>query len=250
MDNKQIENAIKKGIESKGAIKVDEAIVNAILSDEVQNGDFMSQIPTDKVTVEAIDENIDAIDKASENEKEDTEKQDNNKSFGKFKNPEELLKAYRELEKEFTKKSQKLAKLEAQKDDDNQGFDEDSFKVAVDKFFENTPSAKPFARDIARKIIESPELKQDKNCLNIALMQVLIDKFRTPEQLMQDGQFLNDYVLQSSKVKDAIISTYLKDIREGQPPKTLSADGLQCVAPSRKIRSIEEAGRLFLKNNE
>ena len=159
-------------------------------------------------------------------------------------------KAYRELEKEFTKKSQKLAKLEAQKDDDNQGFDDDSFKVAVDKFFENTPSAKPFARDIARKIIESPELKQDKNCLNIALMQVLIDKFRTPEQLMQDGQFLNDYVLQSSKVKDAIISTYLKDIREGQPPKTLSADGLQCVAPSRKIRSIEEAGRLFLKNNE
>ena len=110
MDNKQIENAIKKGIESKGAIKVDEVIANAILSDEVQNGDFMSQIPTDKVTVEAIDENIDAIDKASENEKEDTEKQDNNKSFGKFKNPEELLKAYRELEKEFTKKSQKLAK--------------------------------------------------------------------------------------------------------------------------------------------
>ena len=147
MDNKQIENAIKKGIESKGAIKVDEVIANAILSDEVQNGDFMSQIPTDKVTVEAIDENIDAIDKASENEKEDTEKQDNNKSFGKFKNPEELLKAYRELEKEFTKKSQKLAKLEAQKDDDNQGFDDDSFKVAVDKFFENTQIGRASCRE-------------------------------------------------------------------------------------------------------
>lgn len=250
MDNKQIENAIKKGIESKGAIKVGEEIANAILNDESQNDDFIEQNATDKVIVCAIDSDADKTDEASRIEEDASNKQDKNQPFGKFKNPEELLKAYRELEKEFTKKSQKLAKLEAQNREDEGEFDENSFKVAVDKFFEDTPSAKPFARDIARKILDKPELKQDKNCLNIALMQVLIDKFRTPEQLMQDGQFLNDFVLSSSKVKDAVISAYLKDIRDGQPPKTLSADGLQCVAPSRKIRSIEEAGRLFLKNNE
>ena len=249
MNDKQIENAIKKGIESKGAIEVGEEIANAILRDS-QNNDFIEHNTQDEVPVAQIEIKTQTNKTAQGNSAESADKQDKKQSFGKFKNPEELLKAYQELEKEFTKKSQKLSKLEALADGENQVFDDESFKVAADKFFENTPSAKPFAKDIALKIIENPELKKDKNCLSVALMQVLIDQFRTPEQLMQDGQFLNDYVLSSSKVKDAIIGAYLKDIRDGQPPATLSGDGLQCVAPSKKIRSIEEAGRMFLKNNE
>ena len=248
MNDKQIENAIKKGIESKGAIEVGEEIANAILGDS-QNNDFIEHNTQDEVPVAQIEIKT-QTNKTAQGVAESADKQDKKLSFGKFKNPEELLKAYQELEKEFTKKSQKLSKLEALADGESQVFDDESFKVAADKFFENTPSAKPFAKDIALKIIEKPELKKDKNCLSVALMQVLIDKFRTPEQLMQDGQFLNDYVLSSSKVKDAIIGAYLKDIRDGQPPATLSGDGLQCVAPSKKIRSIEEAGRMFLKNNE
>lgn len=82
--------------------------------------------------------------------------------------------------------------------------------------------------------MEQPDLKRDKNCLSVALVKVLIDKFRTPEQLMQDGQFLKDYVLSSSKVKDAIINEYLQGLKDGQPPITLSANGMQCVAPSKK----------------
>ena len=249
MNDKQIENAIKKGIESKGAIEVGEEIANAILAGS-QNGDFIEQNAQDEMPVAQIEIKTQTNQTAQGDSAESADKQDKKQSFGKFKNPEELLKAYQELEKEFTKKSQKLSKLEAFADGGSQGFDDESFKVAADKFFENTPSAKPFAKDIALKIIEKPELKKDKNCLSVALMQVLIDKFRTPEQLMQDGQFLNDYVLSSSKVRDAIIGAYLKDIRDGQPPATLSGDGLQCVAPSKKIRSIEEAGRMFLKNNE
>lgn len=248
MNDKQIENAIKKGIESKGAIEVSEEIANAILGDS-QNNDFIEHNTQDEVPVAQIEIKT-QTNKTAQGVAESADKQDKKQSFGKFKNPEELLKAYQELEKEFTKKSQKLSKLEALADGESQVFDDESFKVAADKFFENTPSAKPFAKDIALKIIDKPELKKDKNCLSVALMQVLIDKFRTPEQLMQDGQFLNDYVLSSSKVKDAIIGAYLKDIRDGQPPATLSGDGLQCVAPSKKIRSIEEAGRMFLKNNE
>lgn len=248
MNDKQIENAIKKGVESKGAIEVGEEIANAILGDS-QNNDFIEHNTQDEVPVAQIEIKT-QTNQTAQGVAESADKQDKKQSFGKFKNPEELLKAYQELEKEFTKKSQKLSKLEALADGESQVFDDESFKVAADKFFENTPSAKPFAKDIALKIIEKPDLKKDKNCLSVALMQVLIDKFRTPEQLMQDGQFLNDYVLSSSKVKDAIIGAYLKDIRDGQPPATLSGDGLQCVAPSKKIRSIEEAGRMFLKNNE
>ena len=238
MKDKQIEEAIIKGIESKGAIDVGNEIANAILSENAQNNEFIKAKTAGETPICETQTIINDVPTSNEN---GTNKQDNKQTFGKFKNPEELLKAYLELEKEFTKKSQKLKTLEASNDE--QDFDEESFKAAADKFFCETPSAKPFAKDIAIKIMEQPDLKRDKNCLSVALV-------RTPEQLMQDGQFLKDYVLSSSKVKDAIINEYLQGLQDGQPPITLSANGMQCVAPSRKIRSIEEAGRMFLKNNE
>lgn len=229
MKDKQIEEAIIKGIESKGAIDVGDEIAKAILSENAQNNEFIEAKTTDETPICETQTIIDDVPTSNEN---GTNKQDKKQTFGKFKNPEELLKAYLELEKEFTKKSQKLKTLEASNDE--QDFDEESFKAAADKFFCETPSAKPFAKDIAIKIMEQPDLKRDKNCLSVALVKVLIDKFRTPEQLMQDGQFLKDYVLSSSKVKDAIINEYLQGLKDGQPPITLSANGMQCVAPSKK----------------
>ena len=158
------------------------------------------------------------------------------------------MRAYGLLEKEFTKKSQRLKELENTIATPFKT--EEDWKVAVDKFFERTPSAKPFAKDIARILIDNPDLRQDKNCLDIALVSVLSEKFKTPEQLLSDGQFLNDYVLCSDTVKQAVIQKYLGEMREGMPPTILSRGGLQCVAPDTKPKTIEEAGALFLKNNK
>ena len=127
--------------------------------------------------------------------------------------------------------------------------DED-WKSAVDKFFTEIPTAKTFAKDIANMLIANPQMREDRDCLNSALVAVLVDKFRTPEQLMNDGQFLNDYVLCSEKVRNAVISQYLDDVRRGMPPHTMREGGLQCVAPKVKPRTVEEAGIMFLKNNK
>ncbi|MDE6060320.1 MAG: hypothetical protein K2G31_02470, partial [Clostridia bacterium] len=178
-------------------------------------------------------------------------------NFGKFKNPQELLRAYGELEREFTRRSQRLKELEKGKlsngepkgklSDGKQSGDEPSdseqqsgtqsggekpvmsdeeWKSAVDKFFTEIPAAKAFAKDIAGLLIANPQMREDRNCLNSALVAVLADKFRTPEQLMNDGQFLNDYVLCSEKVKNAVISQYLDDVRRGMPPHTMREGGL------------------------
>lgn len=171
----------------------------------------------------------------------------NEQRIGKFKNPQELLRAYGELEKEFTRRSQKLRELEGGK---KSPMSEEAWKGAVDKFFKEIPSAKAFAKDIANEIIKNPSLREDENCLNLALMRVLTDRFRTPEQLMADGQFLNDYVFSSEKVRDAIIANYLDGVRQGVPPYTLHGGGMQCVAPKVKPKTIEEAGAMFLKNNK
>ena len=132
MNNNQIEKAIIKGIESKGQVDVGEEIAKAILTDNAQNNDFIDEKPTDKVADKAIETKNETNSTTHDDKESGADKQDNKHSFGKFKNPEELLKAYQELEKEFTKKSQKLSRLEAVVDDENQGFDDESFKIAAD----------------------------------------------------------------------------------------------------------------------
>ena len=170
------------------------------------------------------------------------------RKYGKFKTPEELLHAYGELEKEFTRRSQRLKELESASAEPFKN--EEDWKAAVDKFFTETPSAKAFAKDIANEIIEHPELKRDKNCLSIALTRTLVNKFRTPEQLIEDGQFLNDYVLKSQRVKDAVIANYLQELKDGEPPLTLGGGGMQFAASPRMPKTIEEAGFMFLKQNK
>lgn len=250
MNEKDVEKAIKDGVENAAMATISEEIANAIMSGELQNEEFISEKGIDKVHNAQINEISDNERNASESGREEKEKEkQKEQNLGKFKNPQELLRAYGELEKEFTRKSQRLKELEIGASE-NCELSEEKWKEAADKFFEKTPTAKPFAREIASKIMEEPSLKNDKDCFNVALTKVLLDKFRTPEQLMQDGQFLNDYVLSSDKVKSAVIEEYLRTLRAGQPPKTLADDGLACVSLARKPKTVEEAGIMFLKNNE
>lgn len=250
MNEKDVEKAIKDGVGNAAAAAISEEIANAIMSGELQNEEFISVKSIDKAHNAQINEISDDERNASESGREKKENEEQKEqNLGKFKNPQELLRAYGELEKEFTRKSQRLKELESGASE-NCELSEEKWKEAADKFFEKTPTAKPFAREIASKIMEEPSLKNDKDCFNVALTKVLLDKFRTPEQLMQDGQFLNDYVLSSDKVKSAVIEEYLRTLRAGQPPKTLADDGLACVSLARKPKTVEEAGIMFLKNNE
>ena len=185
-----------------------------------------------------------------QNSVQDKENIDNTEEhkYGKFKTPEELLRAYGELEKEFTRRSQKLKELENASAEAFKS--EEDWRAAVDKFFEETPSAKVFSKDIANEIISHPELKKDKNCLSIALTRTLVSKFRTPEQLLSDGQFLKDYVLKSQAVKDAVIAEYLQGVRDGEPPYVLGGGGRQFATSAKSPKTIEEAGFMFLKQNK
>lgn len=176
-------------------------------------------------------------------------KNEKKSEYGKFRNPEELLRAYGELEREFTRRSQKLAELEKTGQRTQYSPDEEEWKAAVDGFFDALPSARGFAKEIAAELIAHPELKQDSNCLNNALTRVLLSKWKSPRELITDGQFLKEYVLSSDSVKQAVINEYLQNLREGKPPLALRGGGQALVTPMSKPKSIEEAGKLFLKNN-
>ena len=166
----------------------------------------------------------------------------------KFKSVEELERAYESLEKEFTRRSQRLAKLEKEMKQDKVETDAE-WKAKVDKFFSENPSAKPFAKQMSDQIIRDNTLRGRSDCLEIALTRVLLEAYRAPKDLATDEDFLKEHILGSDFVKKAVIEGYMKDLREGKPPVLISARGQNTVAPRSKPKTIEEAGKMFRQNN-
>ncbi len=182
---------------------------------------------------------------------EDTQqenKEQKKKPSSKFKSVEELEKAYNNLEKEFTRRSQRLSKLEKELGEKVTETPE-IWKAKVDKFFSETPSAKKFAKEIAGEIAKDNTLRSRDDCLEVALNRVLLNTVKTPQDYATDEEFLKQHILGSDFVKKAVIEGYMKDLREGKPPVLMSRSGQNTVAPQKKPKTIEEAGKMFRKYN-
>lgn len=137
--NKDVVNAIKKSIESGRNEPVSEQIANAVFGTDLQNEDFIQAKEQDKVQNMQNQQEVarDCVCDECEKQSDENPKEYN---LGKFKNPQELMRAYGELEKEFTRRCQRIKELEngAHKGE----MSEEQWKEAVDKFFEKTPSGK------------------------------------------------------------------------------------------------------------
>ena len=177
------------------------------------------------------------------------EEKETEKPSSKFKSVEDLEKAYNSLEKEFTKRCQRLKQLEKELSAQNADTPE-QWKAKVDKFFSETPEAKPFAREMAEVISLDTALRGRKDCLETALNRVLMKKYRSPRDLATDEVFLREHILGSDFVKKAVIDGYMKDLREGKPPVLISRAGQNTVAPRNKPKTIRDAGILFQQNNK
>ncbi len=188
----------------------------------------------------------------AENAQQQIEQEENSEAIAsKFKNPQELEKAYKELEKEFTRRSQMLAKLKDEMEKKEAvKTDEKDWEQIVDKFFAETPAAKPFAKDIAVELSIQPELKHGDDPLGKALTRVMLKKFRTPEDFANDGEFLNEYIIPSPTVQKAVIERYIKDLQTGKSPVLMTDNGISPITPSKRPRTLEEAGAMFAKNNK
>ena len=158
------------------------------------------------------------------------------KKFGKFENADDLFSAYKNLEAEFTKKSQKLAELEKQKNADNTGW----FKT-VHEFYENNPKAKGFEKEISEIILSDKQIACAKSPLDEAWQLIKSEKFRTEDELASDNEFLNKYVLNNPFVQESVLKTYLETI-EKAPALISSSKGKQInIAIKEKPRNLEEA---------
>lgn len=125
----------------------------------------------------------------------------------RFKTPDELLKAYECLEKEFTKRSQKLKALEkelSEKAPSNVAYAQNDWQQKVDDFFESRPEIAPFKKEIAEEILKN-DLGSNENCLEIAGARVVLNNYKSPKDYLFDEDFVVENVLSNEKIRDRII---------------------------------------------
>lgn len=159
-------------------------------------------------------------------------------NYGKFKDAESLLKAYANLEAEFTKKSQKLAQLESDSIKEQEAIARQAkIEQEVEEFVTKFAYAQPFKSAIKESV-------QNGESAEIATLNILANNYKTAEDYIADSEFLNNFVYNNAEIKNKIIKDYLNKLTQNAPVKIDTKSGNIPLTPPQMPTTISEAGKM------
>lgn len=168
---------------------------------------------------------------------------DDTHSLGKFKSVDELQKAYKSLEAEFTKRSQRLKEYESNEKNSKMI----PWEERVDNFVAKNPLSKEYAKEITDELVGDDELLNDPNCLEKAYLRILERNIKPYDKIINDEEFLERYVFSSDKIKEKIITEYLSNIASRHPYNLIGDGGNFAVNVPNKPKSIKDCGEMVEK---
>lgn len=193
--------------------------------------------------LENIDANLNAVEQKNNDEGKEM---DSGSSIKKFKTVEALSKAYENLEKEFTKKCQRLNELLC----DNSKtvlpqYKREDWLQKVGTFLENNERAKNYVKQIADILVKDEDLAKKDDALELAYSKVLKDNFKTKEEYIKDEKFLNEFVYNNEEIRKKIIEDYLINLNKNKTIPLINSDlgSLSMSSPKFSPKNLAEAGR-------
>ena len=160
--------------------------------------------------------------------------------YGKFKDAESLLKAYNNLEAEFTKKSQRLASLEQENEiREKSESRRNQIEKKVDDFVTKFDAVKPFTNTLKENLTKDENLSIEELAISL-----LSNNYKAPTDYIKDEEFLNNYIYNNQEIADKIIKDYLTKLTQDSPIKVEGSMRSISLTPPSVPTTIEEAGRL------
>lgn len=209
---------IKEGeqLEDCNYIKSDESIIS---------GNDVSQCPA----------SIEGEDKS--------EKNASGSLYGKFNNAEDLLTAYNNLQAEFTRKCQKLSELKKSEPLQQSEYLSNDWDDKVAQFINQNQNARKYAKEICEVLMSDSNISQSKDSLNLAYQKVLSSKYKEPEDLLKDENFIKK-VVENELIKKLVLSQSVKNINS--PPSVMGKTGATLLRSKVVPNSLDEAGQIVL----
>ena len=221
-------------------------------------------------------------------------------TLGKFKDATSLLAAYDALEKEFTRKSQKLSEVQRKlnmmengssvglaqgnvegltninharavstenKSEDNINNNQtealDTLKLTqekyeksmnwkrkVDGFFSRHADGRDYSLEMGKILKSNPELRSSENGLELAYNLAKSKGLKKPAELIEDPNFISQYIMNNEKIKSEIIKDYLNNIKSNSDAPRIIKSNTNTVyasASPRQPKTIEDAARIVSK---
>ena len=160
--------------------------------------------------------------------------------YGKFKDADSLLKAYNNLEAEFTKKSQRLSMLESENEKTQKELTRQAeTEKRVDEFVSKFEFAKPFSSALKASLQQNAMAD-----INEEALHYVSKTYKTAEDYSKDDEFLNNYVYSNPDITNKIVKDYLKNISQNSPIKINGGSGSIALTPPAVPKTIKEAGVL------
>lgn len=151
----------------------------------------------------------------------DKSEAENGETVGKFKDVNALLEAYNNLEKEFTKKCQRLSALEKDKVKEDE-----TLKKQVDEklslFLSSNGEASAYKEELIAKVNENDSLKRMDDPFGYVWAEMVFDKIKN--QKLTDESVKN-YILSNENIKNAVIENYINQLAENKSPVIISSKG-------------------------
>lgn len=121
---------------------------------------------------------------------------------------------------------------------------QEDYNEKLNSFLTKFPNAKKYSKEISLEIMLNKNLD-----LQQAYNNVLATRYREPEELVKDKNFIENYILNDNEVKKELIKKYLKDVKESNAPTLISGANGAFSSRTRdiEISSLEEANKLALK---
>jgi len=162
-------------------------------------------------------------------------------NLGNFKDAESLFKAYKSLQSEFTKKSQRLSELESELAPLTRI---DKINATIDELFERYSPAEPL-REKLKENLASFDGDVTSQLAEQNLIKILVENFVSPQELVKDEMFLSNHIFNNLEIKDAIIKEYLSELKSAPNIKVATNFNSSIIAsPPVKVKTIKEAGSI------
>lgn len=169
---------------------------------------------------------------------------DNGEIVGKFKDVNALLEAYENLEKEFTKKCQRLSELEKDKTQE-----ENNLNLEIDTklkaFLSDNGEATSYSEMLKEKVLNDDSLKKMDDPFSYVWAEMVFDRLKGSNN--SDENILTDYIMNNEKIKNMVIENYVNQLTENKSPIKISSSGKRVATSvvTQKPETLSDAKKVL-----